>query len=245
MKTVLIFLAAHWYLSLFIQTFFHHRYSAHGQFSMSRISERVFFVLAWIFQGSSYLSPYVYGILHRMHHAYADTEKDPHSPKYDGNIFRMMWRTFRVYSDIQDRKVKIEEKFAKNLPRWRSFDRFAQTWWSKLFWGASYAVFYFYFAPSLWWYLLIPVHWVMSPIHGAIINWFAHTVGYRNYSLTNTSKNILPVDFLMMGEGYHNNHHMFPQEPNFGTKRWFELDFTYLVIKILNFLGIIKFKRTN
>ncbi len=80
---ILIFFACHWYFSLFFQTFFHHRYSAHQMFTMSKTMEKVFIFLSWLTQGSSYLSPYSYGILHRLHHAYADTEQDPHSPKYD------------------------------------------------------------------------------------------------------------------------------------------------------------------
>jgi stearoyl-CoA desaturase (delta-9 desaturase) len=47
-------------------------------FTMSKAWEKFFYILSWIFQGSSYLSPRAYGIMHRMHHAYADTEKDPH-----------------------------------------------------------------------------------------------------------------------------------------------------------------------
>ena len=31
---ILIFFLCHWYLSLFVQTFFLHRYSAHGMFTM-------------------------------------------------------------------------------------------------------------------------------------------------------------------------------------------------------------------
>ena len=115
---ILLFFIAHWYLSLFTQTFFHHRYSAHAMFSMSRFWEKVFFVLSCVFQGSSYLSPNAYGILHRMHHAYADTEKDPHSPKYDGNVFRMMWKTKNVYADVLHRRIPIEEKFTKGVPDW-------------------------------------------------------------------------------------------------------------------------------
>ena len=79
---ILIFIIAHWYLSLFSQTFFLHRYAAHKMFDMSKFWEKMFFIFTYITQGSSYLSPYAYGVMHRMHHAYADTEKDPHSPKY-------------------------------------------------------------------------------------------------------------------------------------------------------------------
>lgn len=80
----------------------------------------------------------------------------------------------------------------------------------------------------------------MSPIHGAIINWFAHKYGYRNFEVGDTSRNFLPVDFLMMGESYHNNHHKSGSRANFGGVRWHEIDPTYQVIKLLYTLGIIE-----
>lgn len=72
-----------------------------------------------------------------------------------------------------------------------------------------------------------------------IINWFGHKMGYINFKVNNTSVNLLPVDFLMMGEGYHNNHHQHPLKPNFGSK-WFELDPAYPVIIVLNWVGILR-----
>ena len=93
MEVIILFFIAHWYLSLFFQTFFLHRYAAHKAFTMSPFMEKVFFVLTWFFQGSNYLSAYGYGVMHRMHHAFADTPNDPHSPKYDESLFKMMWTT--------------------------------------------------------------------------------------------------------------------------------------------------------
>ena len=82
---------------------------------MSKFWEKVCFILSYITQGSSYLSPYTYGLLHRMHHAYADTKKDPHSPKYDGNLFKMMWKTKNIYHSIFTEQVKPHKKFYGNL----------------------------------------------------------------------------------------------------------------------------------
>ncbi|MCS6833869.1 MAG: acyl-CoA desaturase, partial [Flammeovirgaceae bacterium] len=41
---VLIFLVTHWYLSLFSQTFFLHRYAAHALFKMNKFWERFFYL---------------------------------------------------------------------------------------------------------------------------------------------------------------------------------------------------------
>ncbi len=132
---IFIFILVLWYGGLFFQTFFLHRYSAHQTFTMSPFAEKVTYVLTWLFQGSSYLSAYGYGVMHRMHHAYADTEKDPHSPTYDKSLFLMMWKTKQIYQDINKGKIKVEERFTANVPQWKSFDLFASSKLSRVLWG--------------------------------------------------------------------------------------------------------------
>ena len=239
---IAIFMFVMWYGGLFFQTFFLHRYSAHQAFTMSKFTEKVFFVLTWIFQGSNYLSAYGYGIMHRMHHAFADTEDDPHSPKYDESIMKMMWKTKTIYSGITSKTYEVDKRFTQDVPEWPAFDKFARSWVSRLFWGASYFFFFLTFATAWWQYLLLPVAWLMAPIHGVIINWFAHIYGYVNFKVGDTSKNLLPFDFLMMGESYHNNHHKHGTRPNFGGVRWHEIDPTYLIILVLDKIGVIKLK---
>jgi stearoyl-CoA desaturase (delta-9 desaturase) len=239
---VLIFFLAHWYLSLFSQTFFQHRYAAHGAFTMSKFWEKFFYAFTWITQGSSFLSPRGYAIMHRMHHAYTDTDKDPHSPLYDSNIFSMMWRTKNIYSSILHGTYKVEDRFLKNLPDWPLMEKLGDSWVSRVGWVVAYVAFYAYFATSPWLFLLIPIHIVMGPVHGAIINWFAHKYTYVNFKMNNRSRNLMPLDILMMGEGYHNNHHKRPSHINFGFK-WHELDPTYPVILFLNWARVIRVKR--
>lgn len=239
---ILFALIFHWYFSLFFQTFFHHRYSAHGMYKMSRFWEKVFFLFSFIGQGSSYLSPYVYGILHRMHHAYADTKQDPHSPKYDHTLFAMMWRTRTIYKEISQEKIEIDEKFKEGVPAWHSFENFASHYAVRLTWVALYITFYIFFATEWWMFLFLPVHFLTGPLHGVVINWFAHKYGYVNFKIEDTSKNLLPLDILMLGESYHNNHHKRATNPNFGY-RWFELDPVYPVIKLFDALHIIRLNK--
>lgn len=243
MEVILLFFVL-WYGGLFFQTFFLHRYSAHGVFTMSKTAEKVTYVLTWLFQGSNYLSAYGYGVMHRMHHAYADTEKDPHSPKYDETVMKMMWRTKTIYQDINQQKVKVDPKFTKNVPQWSGFDKFASSKGSRLLWVALYVFFFLQFATSWWMWLFLPIIMFMAPIHGVIINWYAHVYGYVNFKVNNTSKNLLPFDFLMMGEAYHNNHHKNGSRANFGVK-WHEFDPTFFIMRGLNKLKIIKFSNQN
>ena len=242
---IIIFLIALWYLGLFFQSFFLHRFAAHQSFKMSKFGVRLCFVLTWLTQGTSYLSAYAYGIMHRMHHAFADTEKDPHSPKYDPSIFAMMWRTKNIYTDILYDKYKVEERFMKNIPQWHGFDKFASSWTSRIAWGVLYTLFFYFFATAWWQWLLLPFSYFMAPVHGAIINWFAHKYGYVNFKVGDTSKNLFHFDWLMMGEGYHNNHHKHGNRPNFGGVRWHEIDVTYLIMVVLDKLKLIQIIRTT
>lgn len=240
---IYIFFFAHWYLSLFTQSFFHHRYAAHRQFTMSPFMEKVFYFLSWLFQGSSYLSARAYGILHRLHHAHTDTPEDPHSPKYDGNLFKMMWKTKIIYNDIFYNRLKVEDQYTKNLPVWTAMDNFADSWFNRIFWGVFYVAFYYYFDATWYQYVfLLPIQFLMGPFHGAVINWFAHRIGYRNHDVKDTSTNLMFPDVLMWGEGYHNNHHKFPSRANFGNK-WYEIDPMYPLILLFNGVGLIKMNK--
>lgn len=246
MYVVIAVFAIHWYLSLFCQTFFLHRYSAHKMFIMSKFWERFFYLLTYISQGSSYLSPRAYAILHRMHHAFSDTEKDPHSPHHTKNLFTMMWETKDIYNAVLTRKRAIETQFERNYPEWNFIEKLGGSWSSRIGWGLLYSAFYIlaYLYLDMHWvfFFLLPIHFLMGPIHGAIVNWSGHKYGYQNFDNQDKSKNSLIVDFLMMGELFQNNHHKRPNSINFGSK-WFEFDPTYPVIKVLARLKVIEIRK--
>ena len=47
------------------------------------------------------------------------------------------------------------------------------------------------------------------------------------------------IGFLSNGEGWHNNHHAAPRSARFGH-RWWELDVTWLTIRLLSALGLAR-----
>ncbi len=239
MYIILVFFVLHWQSSVFFQTFFLHRFGAHRQFTMSKGWERFFHLATYITQGSSFLSPRGYAILHRMHHAYSDTEKDPHSPENYGNVFTMMLATKKRYDAFAYHREEPEPRFDGGVPSWPALDRLGQNWMMRVLWGAAYTSVYLVFAPSLWWFLLLPAHFIMGPIHGAIVNWCGHRYGYRNFASADVSRNMLPFDFLTAGELFQNNHHEFSMSPRFAA-RWFEIDPTYFVIVGLDAVGVIQ-----
>ena len=210
---ILLFFVAHWQLSVFFQTFFLHRYGAHRMITMSKGWERFFHLCTYVTQGSSFLSPRGYAILHRMHHAFSDTPKDPHSPTNYGNAMTMMLATKKRYDDFAYRRVEPEARFDGGFPEWPLVDRLGQNWMMRVGWGAAYVLFYVKFATAPWMFALLPLHFVMGPIHGAIVNWCGHRYGYRNFDNGDQSRNTLVFDVLTSGELFQNNHHKFGDEP--------------------------------
>ncbi|MBL8613025.1 MAG: acyl-CoA desaturase [Myxococcales bacterium] len=238
---IAIFFVGHWVTSVFFQTFFLHRYASHRQFTMSKGWERFFHLCTYLAQGSSFLSARGYAILHRMHHAYSDSPKDPHSPENHKNVFAMMWATKKRYDAYTYRLEAPEPRFEQGLVEWPALERLRSSWVATAAWLAAYTLFYAVFATHWWMWLLLPVHFMMGPLHGSIVNWCGHRYGYRNFESDDVSRNTLFFDFLTLGELFQNNHHKYAMRPNFAVRR-FEIDPTFHVMRALAWLGVIQLK---
>ena len=244
MLAIALVFFGHWLASVFLQSFFLHRYGAHRQFSLSPRWERAFYFATWLMQGSSFLNPRAYAILHREHHAFSDTERDPHSPHFHTNPLAMMIHTVNRYEDFARRRVEPEQRFAGGYPEWPALDRFADHWATRLAFCAIFVLIYLALAPSAAYFALLPFHFVMGPVHGSIVNWCGHKYGYRNFAMRDASRNCLPIDFVTLGELFQNNHHKAGMSPNFAV-RWFELDPTYVAIRIFAALGIVRLRAVS
>jgi stearoyl-CoA desaturase (delta-9 desaturase) len=141
MVPILVFFVCHWCLSIFSQTFFLHRYSSHRMFTMSKGWERFFHLLTAFSQGSSFLQPRGYAILHREHHAFSDTARDPHSPHVYPGLGLMMWKTKLRYDGINSRTITPEPRFEGGYPEWPFIDTVFQMWPTRIFIGALYSIF--------------------------------------------------------------------------------------------------------
>ena len=239
--TIVFIFILHWYTSLFFQTVFLHRYSSHQMFTMSKGWERIFFFLTFLTQGASFLTPRAYAIHHRLHHKHSDTEKDPHSPIFSKNIIRMNLNTIKHYESVRLNK-KDYSKYDFDVPRWSGLEKFGDHWLTRLSFIGIYIFVYTEFSTANWQYALLPIHFIMGPLHGSIVNWCGHRYGYTNDKKTkDNSKNTLPIDLLMMGELFQNNHHSNPKKVKF-SRRWFELDPGYIITKFLSKLKIVRIK---
>lgn len=95
----------YWILALVGITFGYHRYFSHKSYNLNPISEIVLLYIGLLCGGRSALT---WAGVHRMHHAYADTDKDPHSAK-NCPWYVILFSMWRVDS--------IPRKFIKDLLR--------------------------------------------------------------------------------------------------------------------------------
>lgn len=198
--------------------------------------------MTWFFQGSSYLIPRAYAVMHRMHHEYSDTKEDPHSPIFFKDVVGMMKHTRLIYNDFVTGKRTPETQFAGDLPVWNKMDQFGDHWLTRLSWGVVYGliyVFFIYQGASPFWLLLLPIHFLMGPVQGAFVNWCGHKYGYVSFDNGDHSHNTEPWGILLLGELYQNNHHKFPKSANFAAK-WYEIDPVYPALWTLDKLHLIK-----
>jgi stearoyl-CoA desaturase (delta-9 desaturase) len=70
------------------------------------------------------------------------------------------------------------------------------------------------------------------------VNSATHFFGYRNYEIDDLSRNTWWVALITFGEGWHNNHHAYQQVAEAGHK-WWEVDVTMMVIRLLNAMGLV------
>jgi len=75
--------------------------------------------------------------------------------------------------------------------------------------------------------------------HGTFcINSLAHVRGKRRYVTGDDSRNNWLLALLTMGEGWHNNHHAYQSSVRQGF-RWWEIDATFYILKLLSWAGIV------
>lgn len=83
----------------------YHRVVAHGQIKLHPVLETIAIYIGLV---SSACSPLSWTGVHRMHHAYADTPKDPHSPKYK-KWHEILFSAYKI--------KKIPPRFVRSLYR--------------------------------------------------------------------------------------------------------------------------------
>ncbi len=218
-------------------TVFYHRGFAHRAIVMKPWLER--FVIRygnWL----TGLDPKGWVCMHRLHHAHSDDVGDPHSPVTAG-FFRLLLTQLKAYKRILIGLHRRQEPYHSVVA---DLD-FGISWLNrKRLWWLPYAVHFgvaVAFAGAGFWLLGAAYFFgLMShPIEGWLVNSFGHAVGGRNFDTADNSRNNNVVAWLIMGEGYQNNHHRYPSSAKF-SYRWWEIDLGYGVCRVMSALGLIR-----
>ena len=142
MFAILLFFTIHWFLSLFFHSFFLHRFATHQMYTTSKRWEKVFYFATWLLQGSSFLVPRAYGVLHRMHHEHSDTEQDPNSPHLFKDVWQMMKSTHCMFRGLVTRRLTPDPMFTKDyLPEWDRLDKFGNHFVTRIVFALLYISF--------------------------------------------------------------------------------------------------------
>ena len=177
--------------------------------------------------------------IHRKHHQAADTEADPHSPKIHG-IWRVLFGGAFLYHKASKNKILIRDLGHGTPDDW--IEENLYTPHSRLGILLMLIIDLLLFGP--WGFVVWGVQMLWIPFWAAgVINGAAHWWGYRNYDVSDTSRNLWPWAVWVGGEELHNNHHGDGASAKFSKRRW-EFDIGWLYIKILEKLGLAKIRNT-
>ncbi|MBW4435259.1 MAG: fatty acid desaturase [Pelatocladus maniniholoensis HA4357-MV3] len=171
---------------------------------------------------------------HRLHHLHTeDTEKDPYSSRRGFWWSHMLWL---FYPRAEFFNYEIYKKFAPDLDR-EPFYR----WLNRYFLLLQIPVAVLLYALGGWSFVVYGVFLraVLLWHSTWLINSASHLRGYRHFQVNDNSRNLWWAALLTYGEGWHNNHHAYPNVAKAGLK-WWEVDITWWAIKTLQTLGLAK-----
>ncbi len=185
-------------------------------------------------------SPIVWVGVHRLHHQKSDLPGDPHSPR-DGFLHSLVGWMFNMQKVQTDEELRVQCRDLMKDPLycWLGSSHTGQQamlclWLCIVF---RVAIFVFFGATAVLANLLATfiIFWSTQ-----MVNAICHLPGWGYRSHRNTNDDTLNVwwaGLLALGEGWHNNHHWMPTSARHGMS-WWEFDFTWLSIRLLEKLGI-------
>lgn len=226
-------------LRMFAVTGFYHRYFSHKTFKTSRVMQ---FLFAIVGNSSAQRGPIWWAGHHRHHHRVADTDSDFHSPAIHG-----FWHShvgwLLTHDNFRSRKELAGDwmKFPE-LAWLNRFDTVVPSALALMLYICG--SFLGRFRPQLktsgmqllvWGFSISTV----ALFHAtATINSLSHLFGSRRYQTPDTSRNNPFLALLTLGEGWHNNHHHYAVSARQGFF-WYELDITWMILKVMEKLGLV------
>jgi stearoyl-CoA desaturase (delta-9 desaturase) len=222
----LVLCVALYLVRMFAVTGGYHRYFSHRSYKTSRVAQ---FLLAVLCQTTAQKGVLWWAAKHRHHHRHSDLPSDVHSPRHHGFLFSHLGWIFAKQRGEADYSLVGD------------FTQYPELVWLNRFQNLPALL----LAVGCWAYAGLPglfVGFFLSTVllyHGTfMINSLAHVVGKQRYVTGDDSRNNWFLALITLGEGWHNNHHYYQSATRQGF-RWWEIDITFYVLKVLSWLGIV------
>lgn len=213
-------------LQMFGITAGYHRYFSHRSYKTSRVFQ---FVLACLGSSATQRGPLWWAAQHRHHHRTSDTEEDLHSPVAHG-----LWWS-HIGWVLSPRSGATDEQSVKDLSCYAELRWLDHYHWVPAVGLAGLCLLIGGWAGLIWGFFISSV---LSHHATFLVNSACHLWGSQRYETADASRNNLLVALMTLGEGWHNNHHHYQSSANQGF-RWWEIDVSYSVLRILSWFGLV------
>ena len=224
-----VFIVLQFATGLFGVTLCFHRLLAHRSFQVPKWLEYALTICgALALQGG----PIKWVATHRVHHAFSDRPQDPHSPTRGFWWAHILW--LFAYDETLDQATTYH-RYAPELARDRGH-LFIERATTLLTIALGVSLYALGGVPWLIWGLFFRTAFVYHATW--LVNSAAHLWGYQTYNTNEGSRNNWWVALVSYGEGWHNNHHAYLHSAAHGL-RWWEVDITYLTIRLLARVGLV------
>jgi stearoyl-CoA desaturase (Delta-9 desaturase) len=196
-------------VALLVSTVYLHRCLSHRALQLSPGVRAACRVLIWISTG---MKPRQWVAVHRKHHAFTDTVRDPHSPIILG-FGRVQFANALLYRKVA-RDPAAVARYARDLPA----DRWDRWLFDHAFVGLGVGVGLLVLLFG-WQLALVAagVHVAYYLLGSGAINAVGHRWGQRPFD--NLATNNQWLAWLVVGEGLHNNHHAATTSSRFSLAR--------------------------
>lgn len=184
-----------------------HRYFSHGMFDCSKTTARILGLLGCLSLNGDPI--FWSGVHSGSHHKHTDTIKDVHSPIHG------FWHSYLGWIIDPHTYATFNVGYAGRRALGDVWFVYYQRYYLLIIASIFSAI--FFLSPSFFFMSFIPGV-VIAFNQGPSVNVLCHSkIGYRNYEVSDLSKNVRWLSYLTFGLALHNNHHKFPRLDNFAT----------------------------
>lgn len=169
---------------------------------------------------------------HRIHHAFTETEKDPHSPR-SGTYWAHIGWIFRGTS--QNQSEATMQRYCPDFANDRVHQVLNKYYYIPVIVAAAILFAIGGFSMVLWG---VALRTVIGWHFTWLVNSATHLWGSRRFETRDDSRNNGLIAAVTFGEGWHNNHHAYPRSAKHGLA-WYEFDINWIQLLVMEKFGLV------